>query len=573
MASPFRNVRFHATESDQDELLSLGSRPRGLRGGAAHLGAIGETFDNDEAAARFYLTRVFARHDSSTVRGMAAVDQPQAVPDMRVVHTQESPLTATRLVTFEQTQTSIPIFGSIARIEMDKKRRLVAVDAEVTDVPDVAPVASISPADALQRIAAFTGVDASALVAVTPPELTYYHDDNKDSWHLAYFFRNVPAAPTEFTTEVAEGRGHGLGRSPRELRPRLHYLIDAHNGDVLRYYSAAPTLTVPGKIRGTDEEDREQEFFGRQVDGGFELYDPLRAIKTHDLGLADLDANAFPADPIRGQSGNFGAVVKAAISAHVNAMRVHDFYKSVLQRDGIDDKGMDLVSVVNCTYAADEPPPQWHNAVWYDNRMWYGQIQEGDGLRSFSRFLDVIAHELTHGVTQYTSNLVYQDQSGALNESFSDIFGVIINNWYRVGPDSDVGAWNWEIGAGLGDAGKPLRDLSDPTRTGDPDHMDQYLVTTRDSCGVHTNSNIHNKAAYNLLTAADDQGQRVFPAREVAILYYLTLSRLNPLATFPKTLQVLLDVADTLYAGDMAERDKKRAHVAQAYEKVGITEA
>ncbi len=573
MASPFRNVRFHATESDQEELLALGSRPRGFRGGAARLGAIGETFNNDEAAARFYLTRVFARNNSSTVRSMAALDQPQTVPDMRVVRTQESPLTATRLVTFEQTQTSIPIFGSIARIEMDKNRRLVAVDAEVADIPDVAPVASISPVDALERIAVFTGVDAAALAAVTPPELTYYHDDNRDTWHLAYFYRNVPAAPAEFTSEATEGRGHGLGRSPRELRPRLHYLVDAHNGDMLRYYSAAPTLTVPVKIRGTDEEGQEQTFFGRQVDGGFELNDPLRAIKTHDLGLADLDANALPADPIRGQSGNFGAAVKAAISAHVNAMRVHDFFKSVLQRDGIDDKGMDLVSVVNCTYAAHEPPPQWRNAVWYDNRMWYGQVQEGDGLRSYSRFLDVIAHELTHGVTEYTSNLVYQDQSGALNESFSDIFGIIINNWYRVGPDSDVSAWSWELGAGLGDAGLPLRDLSDPTRTGDPDHMDRYLVTTGDSGGVHTNSSIHNKAAFNLLTAVDDQGHHVFPAREVAILFYLTLSRLNPLATFQKTLQVLLDVAGTLYAGDTIERDAKRAHIRKAYEKVGITES
>src|SRR5215211_2703889 len=202
MASPFRNVRFHATESDQEELLALGSRPRGLRGGAASRGAIGETFDNDEAAARFYLTRVFARDSSSTVRGMAALDQPQSVPDMRLVRTQESPLTDTRLVTFEQTQTSIPIFGSIARIEMDKNRRLVAVDAEVADVPDVAPVASISPAAALERIAAFTGVDASALAAVTAPELTYYHDDKQDAWHLAYFFRNVPAAPAEFTREA-----------------------------------------------------------------------------------------------------------------------------------------------------------------------------------------------------------------------------------------------------------------------------------------------------------------------------------------------------------------------------------
>jgi len=571
VASPFRNVRFHADESSQEEQLAVGSRPLGVRGGPARIGAIGPTFDNDEAAARFYLTRVLGQDSRPAVRGMAALDQPQSVPDMRLIQTQDSPLTKTKLVTFEQTQTSVPIFGSIAKVEMDKGRRLVGIDAEVASVPNVPAVASISPAAALEGIVALTGANPDTLAAVEPPTLTYYHDDDQEAWHLAYFFRNVPAAPAAFTSDAAAGKGHGLGRSPRDLRPRLHYLVDAHDGSILEYYSAAPTLTVPVRIKGIDEDGNELPFFGRQVDGGFELFDPMRAIKTYDLKLADIDGNAFPNDPIRGQSGNFGAAVKSAVSAHVNAMRVHDFYKSVLQRDGIDDKGMDLVSVVNVTYSADEPPPQWHNAVWYDNRMWYGQIQEGETFHSFSRYLDVIAHELTHGVTENTANLVYKDQSGALNESFSDIFGVIINNWYQVGEDSDVDNWNWEIGAGLGRDGLPLRDLSNPTRTGDPAHMDQYLHTTEDSGGVHTNSNIHNKAAFNVLTAKDDQGQRVFSARDVAILYYLTLSRLSPLATFQKTLQSLLDVAQTLYAGDPADRDKKLDHIKKAYQQVGIT--
>ena len=201
--------------------------------------------------------------------------------------------------------------------------------------------------------------------------------------------------------------------------------------------------------------------------------------------------------------------------------------------------------------------------------MWYGQKLENGKSRSYSRYLDVIAHELTHGVTQYTSNLVYQGQSGALNESFSDIFGVIIKNWFAKKWTSPQG-WDWEIGSGLGQGGLPLRDLSNPRRTGDPDHMNSFVRTWADSGGVHTNSNIHNKACYNLMTSKDESGNYLFGPEESAVLYYLCLVRLNSQATFPKVLQVLIDVANTYYAGDPAERDRKIAAITNAYHGVGI---
>src|SRR5262249_7704916 len=123
----------------------------------------------------------------------------------------------------------------------------------------------------------------------------------------------------------------------------------------------------------------------------------------------DIDRAPVPANAVSQPSNAWGSKNRAAVSAHVHATRVYDFYKSVLFRDGIDDKGMDLVSIVNCTYDQDESPPEWHNAVWHENKMWYGQDLAATGtLRSFARFLDVIAHELTHGVTEHTSNLVYQ---------------------------------------------------------------------------------------------------------------------------------------------------------------------
>ena len=201
-----------------------------------------------------------------------------------------------------------------------------------------------------------------------------------------------------------------------------------------------------------------------------------------------------------------------------------------------------------------------------------GQIESGSSLQSYSRYLEVIGHELTHAVTASTSALVYREQSGALNESFSDVFGVIIHNW-SLGRSETFADWNWEIGAELGRDGLPLRDLRDPTRTGDPAHMEQYVTkpVTRsgDWGGVHANSNILNRAAYNVMTAADAARAALFTPSDVAVLYYLCLIRLNATATFPAALTVLINVASTYFSADVA-RAEKVAAIRNAYDQVGI---
>ena len=360
--------------------------------------------------------------------------------------------------------------------------------------------------------------------------------------------------------------------------------MDAHDGSILFYFSSHPSIDLPVKNFGLDEDSQEHEFWGRKIGDRFTLDDPLRVVKTYDLNFANLKKANLPITPTSHDSNNWAGANRAAISAHVNATRVYDFYKSELKRDGIDNKGMELVSVVNCAHPARQKPPEWNNAIWWKNRMYYGQVKDGSGrLRSFARFLDIIAHELTHGVTKSTANLAYKKQSGALNESFSDIFGVIIRNWYEAGANSDVSNWNWVIGVGLGQNGQDMRDLQNPTRikfngsilgmkgmVSYPDHMDNYIVTLADNGGVHINSNIHNKAAYNLLTIGDDYGNRHFTPREVALFYYLTLDRLGQLADFSKALEILIFVASSYYAGDPATMQSKVGAIKRAYEAVGI---
>lgn len=574
MPKGFERLRFAVPERSDDDLARAGIRSARER--AIDLRAPVE-FNSDEAAARFYLGRILLQDQRPRVRGLAAEDRPQHTPDVRYAGVDRVPETNHRLVRFDQTSASIPIFGSRLIVQLDERREIVSASGDIGDVSGVSTLASLSPRDAVVSLAKALDVDAKRLQGVSAPELTFFHHDEKDSWHLAYHFKDVPVEPRAVEAATDD---HGLSPSPRRFDARAGYLVDAHDGQLLFYYRSAPAiqpaepprvLEPPSQCTGLDVLGQPQTFWGRVLpDQTFELSDPLRRIKTYDLQRRDIDSGTLPAAPIANAAADFADVNPAAVSAHFHATHVHDFYKSVLQRDGIDDKKMDLVSVVNCTYARGDTPPVWRNAVWYDKRMWYGQDLAPDGsLRSYARFLDVIAHELTHGVTETTSALVYEGQSGALNESFSDIFGVIIANWNPRDPNRDVSGWTWTIGPGLGRNGGPLRDLSNPRATGDPDHMKDFVHTTRDYGGVHTNSNIHNKAAYNLLTAAD-AGARVFTPTEAAVWLYLALVRLSSRATFSDALQAVVDVGSIYDAGFPAKRAQRIAAVRKSYGDVGI---
>ncbi len=525
---------------------------------------------NDEAAARTYLDAILTERKGA-LAPLIAPDRPEMVPDLRMAEVQDSPLTPTRVVKFVQTSKSVPIFGTAAFVELDgADRRLVSTDATLTDTPDVSAMATVSAGDALAAIEAQDGKALSPedFAQLAAPEIYFFADRAANVWRLVYYFRDVPIVPLE----QRDGHvGHGLGRSPRDDFQHYDYLVDAHKKEIAYYFSSQPCIDVPTQCRGVDESGTVRDFFGLSAAGGqFRLVDPLRNIETYDHGGNDIQSPTLPATAISHSSFDFASTQTAGVSAHFFATQVFDFYNSVLKRKGVDDKGMKLVSIVNATYSRHQPPPNWKNAVWWKNRMWYGRVQNSSGgFDSYARHFDVIAHELTHGVTETTSQLVYRDLPGALNESFSDIFGVIINNWYPGQPNS-ISGWSWQIGAGLAAGGGPLRDLSDPSATGDPDHMSAYVPMTADNGGVHHYSNIHNKAAYHVLTAVDAQGAQVFDAREVALLYYLTLTRLTRMSDFSDCLRVLKAVIGTLYLGTPATAQAKQQAVVDAYQKVGI---
>ena len=569
MPSGFQDFQFHIADQ-LDGPRGIDARPSALRG-VRRSATAPETAPNQEAAARLYLGALLGdERQPTTVRSLAAPERPEAVPDLRLRDIQ--PLKDTSLVRFVQTKRTIPIFGSRAIVELDGNNELVSAETSLAEIPNITPFPALDETQAFGRIVEKTGVTPDTLAKLDPPEKTFFHDDEKDTWHLAWYFKNVPAAPEGFTQGL---KSHGVGQSPTQVHPELDYLVDAHNGEILLYWSSAPTAApdAPVWCVGDDEFSKRQKFFGRAVkEGGpFELFDPMKGIKTYDFAGQTIENGELPANPItvKGPTAEFLGMA-GAVSAHYHAKLVDDFLRKVLARNGIDNKGMELISCVNCTSLYTGPGPEWKNAAWWRKRMWYGQVTEKGKLRSYSRYLDVIAHELAHGVTESTANLVYLNESGALNESFSDIFGVIIKNWdWSKETGGEVGNWDWEIGAGLGDNGLPLRDMKDPARTGDPDHWSKYKKTTADSGGVHTNSNIHNKAAYNVLTVKNADGTWMFTPQDVAILYYYCLLRLDRMATFKQARTALLNVAKTLFSGS-AEGPNKVAAIAKAYDDVGI---
>ncbi|NUR17169.1 MAG: M4 family metallopeptidase, partial [Dermatophilaceae bacterium] len=172
-----------------------------------------------------------------------------------------------------------------------------------------------------------------------------------------------------------------------------------------------------------------------------------------------------------------------------------ELWSAAYARDSLDGKGMPLLATVH--YGRN-----YDNAFWDGSQMVFG---DGDGVifERFTRSVDVIGHELAHGVTEHTAGLLYQGQPGALNESISDVFGVLVKQHLL---DQSAEQADWLIGADLlapSVKGRALRDMRNPGTAYDdprlgkdpqPAHMDHFVDTDDDNGGVHINSGIPNRA-------------------------------------------------------------------------------
>lgn len=234
----------------------------------------------------------------------------------------------------------------------------------------------------------------------------------------------------------------------------------------------------------------------------------------------------------------------SAVDAHYYAGEVYDYFKKVHNHESLDGEGGGIDSFVryglNC-----------NNAFWDGQEILYG---DGDkkNYKPFSCAKNIVAHELTHAVIQHSAGLEYEGQAGALNESFADVFS------YFITPD------NWLIGEDVclhGMNSRRVRSLKEPDKYNQAAHMNEYesmpITEEYDWGGVHFNSGIPNKAAYNTITKVGrEQAEQLYFR---ALKYYLTKK-----SQFVDAKNALQQAARDLYSEEVAKK------VGEAWEEVGV---
>lgn len=329
------------------------------------------------------------------------------------------------------------------------------------------------------------------------------------------------------------------------------YILDAivENGTPEQRRRALSTLAVSERIRG------------RRLALAL-LLAPVPAGEKRRTVYDAENAMRLPGVLVRGE-GDPASGDPAVDEAYDGAGSTYDLYSDVYGRNSIDGRGMRIESTVH--YGR-----QYDNAFWDGAQMVYG---DGDGelFERFTKALDVIGHELTHGVTDHEAALEYQDQPGALNESFSDVFGSLVKQRERKQTADQA---DWIIGEGLFTArvrGAGLRSLaspgsaySDPVLGNDPQpwHMSNYDSSPEDNGGVHVNSGIPNHAFY--LAASAIGG---YAWEKAGRIWYVALTeRLQARSDFVAAAKATETVAGEIFGTESAERKAVR----EGWRRVGL---
>jgi Zn-dependent metalloprotease len=275
------------------------------------------------------------------------------------------------------------------------------------------------------------------------------------------------------------------------------------------------------------------------------------------------------------------------VDAHAHSSYTYDYYYKRFGRRGLDNADKRIWNVTHLVrrsdiFAATDLNP-WLNASYFGNGlMYYGEgcvcTFVGQRYNYLSGALDVVAHELTHGVTQYTSSLLYLNESGALNEAFSDIMGTSVEFFFQpIG--SGPGKADYLIGEDVITAGLPgtldgIRSMENPALYGQPDHYSKRFIGTADNGGVHINSGIANQAFYLAIEGGTNRtsgisvvGVGASNRDQIEKVFYRAFAQLMPsTANFSMARAITLQAAQDLYGLNSAPYNSVRA----AWTAVGV---
>jgi Zn-dependent metalloprotease len=509
-----------------------------------------------ETSARHYLDHAL---ESVGPSSLARPVSDAGHSEFRSLGAETVPLTGTTMVKFRQTFNKIPVYGSLVTVELDKRNKCVGINSSLGTPQGVSHIARLSPHEALAVAAKASGQSASKLT--NTPALHYYFHLDHSTWRLAYIIKSVPQRKRKVL---------GDGRSDAVVKD---YVVDARTGKLLAALPRTSTVAVVTE-RAKDGLRASRVIAVENRSGRRELRDVALNVTTYDFGFQD------PSRESRRLPGTIGSSPPAfpveAVAAHANAAAVARFLRRVLKRNNIDNRGGEMISSVNCwdRQESRRPAREWKNAYWNEKQMVYGQVRFPDGsLYSIANMLEVVGHEMFHGVTDHTARLEYRTQPGALNESYSDIFGTIIANYGK-----PLSRWRWDIGTGFAGPGTVLRSLKDPTEHRQPKLMRNFQTATppftfkRNDYGhVHGNSGIHNYAAYRVMTARSG-GKYVFSPSEIAAMFYIALTQhLSRTSSFVDSRRAVLQAAQSLFRSNSGPiRNRKIRAVKNGFAAAGI---
>tara|TARA_B100001109_G_C18864441_1_gene476112 strand:- start:3598 stop:7098 length:3501 start_codon:yes stop_codon:yes gene_type:complete len=390
---------------------------------------------------------------------------------------------------YKQSFNGIPLAFSDFKVHL-KNGKIISINGKWINKEPATQNKSLSENDALEKALAHIG----AKVYKWQVELEEKHIKTLEGDLNATYFPKgelVYVSPKAKLNPNEMELAYQFNIYAHEPHERVEIYVSANNGNILFKNDLIHTGNASGTARTaysgnqsvTTDSTGLNQFRLRQTasGGGVQTFD-LNNATTYGGAVDFTDTDNFW-NNVNNQQDQY------ATDAHWGAERTYDYFFNKHNRNSINNAGFTLVSYVHYDN-------NYANAFWNGQYMTYG---DGSGAISPLTALDIAGHEITHGLTTFSANLVYQSESGALNESFSDIFGAAIEFYAR--PNNA----NWTIGE---DIGRTIRSMSNPAAFGDPDtrNGNNWLNVVgctpsnqNDNCGVHINSGVQNFWFYLLV--------------------------------------------------------------------------